>query len=202
MLWGATLSFLSSAGFSTLIRTYTSGTGATETVPDGAVSVLIEVWGPGGDGGDGSPSPGQGGGGGGGGGYCSRSAACAGGDTLTYTVGTDDPTDSTVSGTLTGGGAISMTANTGVDGSTPGTGGAGGLASGGTTNLQGQPGSDGTADPSIGGGGGDAPLGGLGGGGGTGAGGSGTTPGGAGGGSGNTGAPGTGASGQIRFTYT
>jgi len=190
------------AGFSQVIRTHTTGTGATEVVPPGATSVLIELWGPGGDGGDGDPSPGQGGGGGGGGGYCSRTAACAGGDTLTYTVGTNDPTDTTVSGTLTGGGAISMTANNGVDGSSPGTGGAGGLASGGTTNLQGQAGSDGTSDPSIGGGGGDAPLGGLGGGGGIGAGGPGSAPGGGGGGSGNSGAPGAGAGGQVRFTYT
>lgn len=184
-------------GFSGQINTYTTGTAATENVPFGAVSVLIEVWGPGGDGIDGDPSPGQGGTGGGGGGYCSRTAACAGGDTLTYTVGTDDPTDSTVSGTLTGGGAISMTANNGVDG------GAGGTASGGTTNLSGQAGEIGSSDPSIGGAGGNSGDGsGLGGNGGSGAGTPGGAPGGGGGGSGNTGAPGNGARGQVRFTYT
>jgi hypothetical protein len=146
-------------GFSPRTVTYNSGSG-TETAPSGATNVVITLWGPGGSGGDGDPSPGQGGGGGGGGGYSTRSAACAGGNSLSYAVGVVGTSNTTVSGTLTGGGSISMSANRGTAGSSPGLGGAGGTASGGTTNTTGTAGDDGSSDPSIGGNGGASPNGG------------------------------------------
>ena len=64
---------------------YTSGSGVAEPVPAGATQVRIRVYGGGGSGSSGIPNNWSGGGGGGGG-FCLRNAACAGGNTLTFTV--------------------------------------------------------------------------------------------------------------------
>lgn len=70
----------------TVIRTYTTGTGATEIVPTGATNVVIECWGaPGG--GSGGSSGSNTGTGGASGGYSRSSYACSGGQTILYTAG-------------------------------------------------------------------------------------------------------------------
>jgi hypothetical protein len=69
-------------------RIYTSGTAATETIPLGAFTVAIEVWGGNGGGGSSnSSSPFQPGGGGGAGAYVRSSISVTGGNTFLYTVG-------------------------------------------------------------------------------------------------------------------
>lgn len=186
--------FMRKKGFAPVVRTYDSGSG-NDVAPTGATQVFMECFGPGFNGTDGAPDPGPGGDGGGGGGYCSRTAPCAGGDTLAYNVGVVGSSNSTLSGNLTGFGAVNMSANRS-------TSRIGGTATGGTTNTSGTDGTIGTSEPSIGGPGGNCPNGGTGGSGGTGAGGAGTHPGGGGGGSGRTGAPGAGAAGRVRLTYT
>lgn len=197
--------FYGKGGFTPVTNTYTSGTGATETVPTGATSVTITVDGGGGAGGYNSSTLG---GGGGGGARSVRTIAVTGGNTFTYTVGSSVAGRSTagtgstgnassVSGTVSGG-SVSMTANGGAGGTTS-AGGAGGTATGGTTNTSGSAGTSG----------GTTGAGGNGAGGGTGGDWTidinGSPPGGGGGGSGldaGSVTSGTGARGQISFAYT
>lgn len=148
---------LSSAtgAFSPVTHTFTTTGAFTETVPVGASSVTIEVWGAAGGGNHGSgigcgvqPGPG-----GGSGGYCRTvvNVASANGQTISGLIGT---------GGITGGGAggastissgsfsvTTMTGNGGAGGSSggsAGTGGAGGTAAGGnTTNTSGNVGQNG-----------------------------------------------------------
>lgn len=197
--------FYGKGGFTPVTNTYTSGTGATETVPSGATSVTITVDGGGGAGGYNSSTLG---GGGGGGSRSVRTIAVVGGNTFTYTVaaavtgrgtaGTGTSGNaSSVSGTVSGG-SVSMTANGGGGGTTT-TGGSGGTATGGTTNTSGSAGTSG----------GTGGVGGNGAGGGTGGDWTisinGSPPGGGGGGSGvdaGSVTSGSGARGQISFAYT
>lgn len=148
---------LRTAGFTPLTRTYTSGTGATETVPAGATSVTIRIVGGGGSGAKDSVNFA---GGGGSGGYSVRTISVVGGNTFTYTAGQGgvgvsiDGTDgnpggaSSVSGTVSGG-SVSMTANGGGAGETAFVDGAGGTATGGTTNTTGNSGSGGVGGASV-----------------------------------------------------
>jgi hypothetical protein len=195
--------FYGTQKFVPVTRTYTSGTGATETVPTGATSVVVTVTGGGGAGGYNSFTLG---GGGGGGSQAIKTIAVTGGNTFTYTVGNavlgrttngfgSAGQASTVSGTVSGG-SVSMTAGAGGGGGTNNGGSAGG-ASGGDTNNAGNNGDDavdgGTGGASASGAPGGFPPD------------DGTPPGGGGGASGlDTGElrSGTGARGQISFSYT
>jgi len=181
--------------FATVVRTYSTGAGATDTVPTGASSVIIEAWGGGASGEkDSVGGPGTGGGGGS---YCSRTIACIGGNTLTYTVAqsvagasTNGPGTngnlSSVTGTVSGG-SVTMTAN---GGSSGGTGGFGGSATGGTVNTNGADALNEVGGAGAGPGGGS--------GGGLNAAGN---PLGGGGGGATAGSSGQGARGQVQFTY-
>lgn len=149
--------FYGTSKFTPVTRTYTTGTGATDTVPTGATSVTIRVVG---GGGSGAKDSVNGAGGGGSGGYALRTIAVSGGQTFTYTVGQGgagvsvDQTngnsggDSTVTGTVTGG-SVSMTGGGGERGYTGLVPGAGGTASGGSTNTPGNAGSGGNAGASV-----------------------------------------------------
>lgn len=183
--------------FATVVRTYASGTAATETVPTGATSVIIEVWAGGGAGGRDSANVG---GGGGGGSYSKKTIAVVGGNTLTYSVAAsvagrstdglgNTGNQSTVSGTVAGG-SVSITALGGSGGDILTTAGSGGTASGGDVNTAGSNGVLAT------GGNGASPGGGSGGGSGS----AGSPPGGGGGGV-LSGTSGAGSRGQIQFTY-
>ena len=123
-------------GFTPLLRTYTVGTAATETIPANATTVVLEVWGGGGGGGSGTPAP-DFGAGAGAAGYSRTTTAISGGQTLIYTVGAGGTTSTTgndgaassiSSGTKT---ITTMTANGGLSRPTIATPGPGGTASGG-----------------------------------------------------------------------
>lgn len=186
------------APFTPVTNTYTSGIAATETVPIGATSLTTTVDGGGGPGGRDAFNVDPGGGGGG-----SRSVktiAVVGGNTLTYTVGAlkagrttngaaPAGNASTVSGTVSGG-AVNITANGGDGGGIIGVAGLGGIATGGDVNT---PGMDASGD-----------IGGDGAGGGTGGDGAfrnGTAIGGGGAGV-TSGTSGSGARGEVKFAYT
>jgi hypothetical protein len=181
--------FYGKSNFSPTNVVRTSGTGATETVPSGAVSVRIRAYGGGGGGGTNINYSG----GGGGGGFVEATYSCSGGQTLTYTVGgqvaagNGGAASTVTSGTLS---ITSISAGGGGAGSgsnfAPGIGGAGGAASGGSTNTDGEAGGD---DYSLGGGVGGACLG-------TGGGAADSIP----GGGGSSFSPGQ--RGQIEFYYT
>lgn len=157
---------------------YNSGSG-TETVPNGATSCSIEVWG---NGGAGQVASGVAQGtGGGGGGYSQKTVAVSSGQTLSYAVGAPSTVTSAAP-------VVSMTANAGATGVA---GGGGGTASGGTINTTGGNGALGSGGSSPNGGGNVGPgVNGIAPGGG---GGGGNPPGGAGGG---------GANGRVSFSYT
>ncbi len=138
-----------------ITHTYnTSQSGTTETIPIGAVQMVVEVWGPSSAGG---ALNGTGGGGGGGSGGYSKSVISLQpsnwGKTMTVNVGAAGPgtSSSVVAGTFS---LTTMTANAGAiggTGSSGGAGGAGGTATGGTTtNTTGNTGTAGTTG-SIGG---------------------------------------------------
>jgi hypothetical protein len=129
--------------FTPVTRTYTSGTGATETAPAGATNVIIAVWGGGGGGAGGWFSDvDESGGGGGAGGYSETSVAISGGQTLTYTVGAFGGGGIPDGGPGVAGGNSSVSSGTksittmtavGGGGGLQLSGGTGGTASGGTT---------------------------------------------------------------------
>ena len=128
---------------------YTTAATATETIPNNATTLTVEVWGGTGSGGTGNGvCPQRGGGGGGAGGYSKTVIAVTGGFTISYTVASIGNSSSVSNGTFTIG---TMTANGGVAGanataSVNGAGGAGGTASGGTsTNTTGGSGAAGSA---------------------------------------------------------
>lgn len=149
-------------------RIYTTPGSATETIPSGFTTVVIEVWGAGGAGGDrfGDDSADAGGGGGGSGGYSrtSISVSGAGTQTMAYTVGTGGvaagaagTASSVSSGTFV---VTTITANGGAAGtsatslSAPGSGGTGGTATGGTViNTGGNVGANGQSNAGGGAGG-------------------------------------------------
>jgi hypothetical protein len=201
VLGSGTISLSKALG--SVTHTYTSGSGATETVPANASTVVIEVFGAGGGGGGGaSGCGGSGGGGGGSGGYSRSSYACSGGKTLIYTAPSTGASGGTVnSGGNTGAsssvssGTLSITTMTaaggtgGGSGSATGAGGGGGAASGG--NVVNTTGNAGTAHSGGSGGAGGVAV--------VGVNGSGTS-GGRGGAGGAGGA--TGGSGTVVFTYT
>lgn len=183
--------------FVTVVRTYSSGSGLTETVPTGATSVIIEIWAGGGAGGRDAANVG---GGGGGGSYSKKTISVIGGNTMTYSVAAsvlgrstdglgNTGNQSTVTGTVAGG-SVNMTALGGSGGDILTTAGSGGSASGGDINTSGGNGSLAT------GGTGAGPGGGIGGG--TGSAGN---PLGGGGGGVLSGTSGAGARGQVQFTY-
>lgn len=186
------------SAFTPVTNTYDSGSG-TETVPAGATSCTVSVWGSGAAGG--RDVAGGNAWGGGGGGYCTRAIAVVGGDSFSYSVAASvagRATDgdgangnaSSVTGTVSGG-SVSMTANGGSGVNTSaGVGGAGGTASGGTTNTTG-----GTGTATTGGAGANGGAGGA-------AKTAGTAPGGGGGPCNNFGSSGGGAAGRVTFSYT
>lgn len=144
--------------FKPVTRTYT--TGGSDTIPAGATTQVLELFGPCGGGGGGNGPGGNGGGGGGSGGYSKSSnnvlghsfqtisftlpAGGAAGSNSSVTPGGSPSAASVVSGTFT---ITTMTANGGVGGATGVTsaGGAGGTASGGNvSNTTGNAGGAGT----------------------------------------------------------
>lgn len=146
-----------SGGFTPITRTYTTGTGATETIPSGAHTVTIETFGGAGGGGGGGPA--LKGGGGGGGGYSKTILALTSGNwgqTMIYSVGVGGTAGgASVSGgpatntsrvssgtfTLTTMGDTANGGLAGITGAVSGAGGAGGSVSGGnTTNTTGNTG--------------------------------------------------------------
>lgn len=137
---GGTIPLASS--FTPVLHIYTNGLNATETIPAGATSVVIENWGGGGGGGYYYPT--SLGGGGAAGGYCrtSMNVSSQNGKTFKYTTGgpgasqtnAGNPGNSGGSGTVTAGtvtGFTTMTANGG-NGGEYATGASGGTATGGT----------------------------------------------------------------------
>jgi len=193
--------FMDISVFVPVTNTYNTGTAATETVPAGAVSCVITIWGPGGGG---SREAGGNGDswGGNSGAYSTRTVAVTGGQTFTYTVGQGGAGRTATSGSGSPGTAattvssaspsVSMSAGLGLGGVQGGPAGAAATASGGTTNTSGAQG----LNPS----GGSAPNGGNGG---TTFGTAGSAPGGGGaGGSLTPGNGGNGAAGRISFAYT
>ena len=146
--------FYGGQAFSPVTHIYSAHGSFTETIPAGASSVVIEVWGATGGGGNGSGTGCnvKGGGGGGSGGY-SRSSSMSvlghSGQTMAYTVGTGGSSGSsgvastvssgtfTIASTLNGGGGAGGGVGTG------GLGGAGGSASGGSVNTIGNTGDSG-----------------------------------------------------------
>ncbi|PNQ73821.1 hypothetical protein C1T31_05680 [Hanstruepera neustonica] len=201
--------FFSLQGFG---QTFTDNTpqaaAETWTVPAGVSSITIECWGAGGAGG-GSSSGSSGGSGGGGGGYTINTFTVTVGQVVTYRVGSGGAGASQAAGgagtNTTVNAPFNLAANGGAGGgANMGTPGAGGTATGGSTNAVGQPGILGTTG--NGGNGGDGANGGAGGAGATsGNGNPGLPPGGGGGGAirqGGNRTGGAGANGQIRITYT
>lgn len=190
-----------SGTFSGVTHTYSSAVSSSETIPNGATTATIEVWGASGGGGaGGGPAcAGRGGGGGASGGYSKSvlNVSTANGQTLNFTVGAAGSTlggSGTASAISSGSFSLTaMTANGGTGGAAGavGTGGTGGTAAGGnTSNITGNNGtSGGPGNPGGSGGAGHA-----------GTNGTGTT-----GGTGGSfaGQPGTaGGNGLIVFKYT
>jgi hypothetical protein len=150
-VWGSGTISLSRSGL-TLIHVYTSGSNATETVPSGSTTAILEVWG---GGAGGTPGTGSGcsalpGNGGGAGGYSRTSfpVSTKNGKTWKYTTGVgggagaNGSAGSITAGTITG--FTTMTANGGS------TTGAGGTASGGTqANTTGNAGSGRTGGAGV-----------------------------------------------------
>ena len=180
-----------------LVRTYTTGTSATETVPTGASTCVVEVFGGGGGGGCSGSSFGAGGGGSGG--YSRTSLSVTSGNTMIYTVGTGGAgkavpgtgsvgtASSVSSGTQT---ITTLTGNGGAGGQGGGTGGSGGSASGGT--VVNTTGNTGNSNSGAAGGAGGAGIVGV----------NGTGNAGGAGGAGSAGAGSNGGSGKIVFTYS
>ncbi|WP_427875542.1 T9SS sorting signal type C domain-containing protein [Flavobacterium sp. MMS24-S5] len=211
LLYSFLFLFFAYSSFAQIV--FTDNTPGTRSwaVPQGATQVTVEIWGAGGAGG-GSRNNNVGGSGGGGGGYSLKTFSVTAGQNISYTIGSGG-TGSTGNGTAGGATTLTYTASNsllanggarGIQNNGATTGGAGGTASGGTTNL---PGSNGSSGSNIGGNGGNSGntpnTGGAGGVGANGA--SGIIPGGGGGGGERAGSDrsgGAGANGQVRITYT
>lgn len=188
--------------FTPITRTYkTAVNSASETVPAGATTCVITLYGGGGGGGMKLSATG---GGGGGGSKGVKTLAVSGGQIFTYTVaaianGATTQGSSGVGGRFSQVTRAAVSLNVLADGGGPGTftptGGAGGVCTGGDTNT------NGTAGLATGAGGAAASGGGAGG---SGDGGFGTAPGGGGAGGISTGSGqgGRGAAGQVQFAYT
>jgi hypothetical protein len=149
--WLSTFSLLVYESPNYIVRTYnTSGEGGVETVPAGVTTATIEVYGGGGGGALEYEDAGYGGGGGA---YSKISISVTPGDTINYNVaiggsggyeagGNYDATNGTNSyaGGNVSGGTFYIEAGGGTGGissSFPGVAGIGGIASGGTTNING-----------------------------------------------------------------
>jgi len=156
--------------FVPVVHQYTSGTGATETVPVGASFVVIQMVSGGASGGHGTSAGGGGSGAfnaiGGNWNGSSSTIAVSGGQTMTYTVGQggaatgsgagNPGTATTLSGTVTGG-TVTMSCTAGTAGgvSTGGSGGAAsytGTAGGGSGNAANVSGGSGNLGSGAGGG--------------------------------------------------
>jgi hypothetical protein len=152
VLGSGTISLSVNAG--TVTHTYaTAVTNATETIPIGATTCVIEVWGASGGGGC-TASGITAASGGGSGGYSRTSVSVTGGKTFTYTVGVGGPAATNPGVGVTGGlssvvagtQAITTITDNGGAGGSASIGGAGGAASGGTAaNTTGNSGSNATA---------------------------------------------------------
>ena len=128
-----------SSAFTPVTNTYNSGSG-TETVPTGATQLVITAYG---SGGDGAAFDVSSGGGGGGGAYCVKTVSIVSGDYgvgLSWAVNAPGSNGaSSVTGTIAAG-ALAVSAGAGQNGGLNNVGGAGGTASGGDTNTNGDPG--------------------------------------------------------------
>ena len=136
--------------FTSAQHTY-SATSGTETVPDGATQVVIELWGLGGPGGYGTGTQKPDiyyGPGGQAGGYCRSSYPCSGGQTLNYALSAAYATDSTVTS-----GTLSITTMTAVGGGEGGVTGYGTASGGNQANVTGAMGAPGGTSASDGAGG-------------------------------------------------
>ena len=209
-----TISFFS---FAQTFTDSTPGGPKTWTVPNGIISVTLEIWGAGGAGG-GSLINKEGGAGGGAGAYVLRTITVTPGDIITYSIGagaigTSNAGTTGGNTTLTTVSGTNLRANGGSGGSTAVhnasvSAGSGGSASGGTTNSNGSNGSNNSTSTGNGGNGGNS-NGGAGGNGGDGNnggnGGDGANPGGGGGGGvlkgSSFGIGGNGGNGQVRISY-
>lgn len=187
------------------------------TVPAGVTIAKIIAWGAGGGGGFSATS---GGSGGGAGGYGEQTVTVTPGGTLSGVVGAGGAAATSIASNASGGGNTTVTNSTGGTTYTA-QGGAGGASGNGQNNSQsggstinftdramvGQPsggtvwGYDGAARLSYAGNGGQAPLGGVAGQGGTGSANPGQAPGSGGGGSGSSQAAGAGARGEVWILY-
>jgi hypothetical protein len=188
---------LAGVPFTPITNTYTSGTGASETIPLGATLCTIKVWGGGGSGAADVTNAA----GGGGGGYSESDAiSVTPGLTFIFTVGPGGISVTPTNGGHPGTGSsvsagtqalTTMTANGGGGGVAGGAGGTGGTASGGTTannsGANGTAGSPGAGGNNGNGTGGGSPGGGIPGGGGAGTGAGSSTAGG---------------TGQVSFSYS
>ena len=135
------LQFLGGSAFSPITHTYqTNGTSGTETIPSGATTVVIEVWGPSGSGGHGNNSGvGTIGGSGGSGGYSRSVYTVSGhaGATMSYACGTGATSNANViSGTFTITGMQCPTGGNGGNGTLTVGGGGGGAGPTGTGGNQ------------------------------------------------------------------
>jgi hypothetical protein len=195
--------FQNIAGFTPVTNTYNGPlTSQTETVPAGATSVTIKLWGAGGGGGLFTGPPG---GGGGGGGYAERTLSVTGGQTFTYSVGGGgNGLQGPGNGSGVGGGnsnvisaspSFTMACN-GAGPGTTNTGGAGGTVSntGGSVSTTGGNGSSSVAGGSSPNGGANQGTQGA----------NGNAPGGGGAGNINSGSAkgGNGAPARVQFIYT
>ena len=130
--------FLASS-FTPVDYEYTTGTAQTVAIPSGALFMSVWMYGPGGDGEQDTGGAGQGGGGGG---FVRVvNIPISAGDwaaNVTYTVGTGDPTATTIDATIAAG-TINFDAPAGADGTGTGYGGVAtvnGWAGGGTATVE------------------------------------------------------------------
>ncbi|MBL4745848.1 MAG: CxxxxCH/CxxCH domain-containing protein [Flavobacteriaceae bacterium] len=189
------LSFQSSYSQTTI--TITDPNTTSVTIPAGASSIIVEVWGAGGAGGSTSKTPG----GGGGGGAYSRSISGFSSGTFPIQIGAGAPTPAKNASGTAGGNTWFINSGTiyaeGGSGGT-GAGGAGGSAGNGVGNDLTLSGGDGIGSGGDGGNGANGGVGGTGGA----VGGPGSPPGGGGGGGDKRSFGGAGADGQIIITFT
>ena len=136
----ASLLLVGGSTFTPVTHSYSSGTGATETVPAGATNVVITLWGGGGGGArdvvafqaSGAAS----------GAYVQKTLPTTGGTTFIFTVGFLGAGRLSLSGDGNPGGtssisSLGLSAGGGGGGLLVGTGAIGGTASGGDTNING-----------------------------------------------------------------
>jgi MSHA biogenesis protein MshQ len=145
--------------FAAVLRIYTSSSG-TDSIPDGALNAIAEVWGGGGSAGTIGGGHFGGGGGGGGRAISAFSVAASPFKTIAYSVGAGGSSGLAGSNSTISSGSFSITTMTGSGGGAgsngsvggPGADGSGGTASGGTTsNTTGNSGNNGVGGVGLGG---------------------------------------------------